>query len=106
MLFDVVHVREHRAVLRITYRTPQYEVRLDETVTRRENLLHLSTERHQLCRISLGPSRELISSRDRPAFRFDYGAIPTFSISLSYVVDQSCIGIAREQLADVLRVTN
>lgn len=135
MLFDVVHVDEHRAVLRITYRseswsdqpsgrTPQYEVRLDEIVTGRENLLHLfehlvrwnvhhapfkvdlSTDRDQLCRVSLGPSRELISSRDSPAFRFDYGAIPTLSISLSYVVDQSCIGIAREQLADVLRLKN
>lgn len=65
----------------------------------------LSTERHPFCRFSIGPSEELISSRDRPAFRFVYEAIPTLGIAVSYVLDQSCIRIAREQLADVLRVT-
>lgn len=53
--------------------------------------------------LSFGMEAELISSAEKPACRIDYQGGPSMAASWAFVVDQSCIRLAGDELGAVLR---
>jgi hypothetical protein len=100
---------------------PQYDVTLHQIIsdlTRLRDLrdyanawlkdqasfvIDLAVVRDQSLRLSVGPSKALISSRDKPVFRLTFRSGPAFKTEWSYVVDQTCIRLLRDELEGALQ---
>jgi hypothetical protein len=60
----------------------------------------------QSLRFKMAPDSEWISSREKPVFFGSYATNPSVATCWAYVVDQSCVRIMRDELAEALSMAS